>query len=193
MVSPRSVASVVSALVLCLGVSAALEASPIAVTFMVSASPTDPVYRGQTSAGTFTFDSSLVVPGGVVQNTTAGLNALSLAFNWAGGTWSALNADLWGLQFNPAGTLVSFGLGGEPSLATIPPSVFPDFMINGSFMLYSTPNGTFLGHMTGFSVDLDPDPPSQVPEPASLLLVGSGVAAVVGRRRVRRSRARQTR
>jgi hypothetical protein len=186
--SPRSIASVVCALALCLGVSSVLEASPIAVSFTVSASPTDPVYGGERGAGTFMFDSSLVVPGGIVQNTTVGLDALSIAFNWAGGTWSAVNADVWGLQFNQAGSLVSFGIGGEPSLTTIPSSVFPDFMINGPFMLYSTPNGTFLGNMTGFSVDLDPDPQPQVPEPASLLLVGSGIAAVVGRRRVQRSR-----
>ena len=186
---PRSIASAVCVLALCLGVSPVLEASPIAVTFTVSASPTDPVYGGQTSAGTFMFDSSLVVPGSIVQDTTAGLDALSIAFNWAGGTWSALNADLWRLQFNQAGTLVAFGLGGEPSLATLPSSVFPDFVINGSHILYSIPNGTFLGNMTGFSVDLDPESQPQVPEPASLLLVGSGIAAAMGRRRVQRSRA----
>src|SRR5262245_24665597 len=165
--------------------SQAGQASQITVDFTVAADPEDLVNVGTTGTGTFSFDSSLIPAGGGSLFTERGLGATSIAFSWDGTSWTRANADLFALLFASDGTLLDWGLGGEPGFTTISYSSFPDFMLStqGFPFLYSddmtaTRGGLFAGQLANWSVEA-----AHVSEPTSLMLLVLGVMTLCLRHR----------
>jgi hypothetical protein len=176
-----------------------VQADPITVTFTAFPAPGDPVNTGP-SMGSFMFDSSLIPPdGGQIQDSTYGLGATSVNFQWGTTLFTRANADLGELQFSSSGQLLAWVLGGTESptgragiysYITGPPSaVIDDIFVRtfagiggGADITYTLAGigGSWVGRLVTDSV------PAPVPEPTSMLLVASG-AALVARRMRRRT------
>src|SRR6185436_7601697 len=82
------------------------RASTIIYSFSVIA--TDGPLNGTTASGTFSFDSSSVVPGGI--NSATGL-LTSLDFTWNGITYNQTTANTGALAFSPSGALIEIVFG----------------------------------------------------------------------------------
>ena len=162
------------------------SADPVRVSFTAHPAANDPVNTGP-STGTFTFDSSLVVPGALVSDAANGL-ATDVSFFWGSTLFDITTADLIEMRFDAAGALEFWHLGGRAASLTSWVSqpgeqVVDDFSISpggpGRSFFYTLQGraGTFQGRVTA-----DPAP---VPEPATWLLLGSGAVALLRRRRSR--------
>jgi hypothetical protein len=157
----------------------------------------DPDFGNATSSGSFSILTTLRA-GQEGFDLVNGLDADAVSFTWAGKTWSADNADVLVLGFDEAGNVTRWSLngivpgdGGGTSFM-----LWPDFSvacgvcgIGRAGFSYTTPRsaefGIFSGRVTSFNMDLSATP-APVPEPMSLLLVGTGLAGLAARRRVRR-------
>ena len=167
----------------------ATHAALITVNFTVSAASDDPVFAGQTGSGSFSFDGSIAPSGGgQLFNTTTGLGALSLSFNWAGTAWSTGNADAYRLIFDAGGNLTGWGIEGFP-LGGIAASIFPDFDVNTLSGIPSQPGGGFAYDYDGVIFDGTLTAATTivqaVPLPPTLALLAialAGVAFVTGTR-----------
>jgi hypothetical protein len=162
------------------------RADPIKVTFTVFAAPGDPVNTAP-STGSFTFDSSLIPPGGGRVENLSGLGALDVNFAWSHTLWTTSNADLAELRFSPSGRLLAFFLAGIPAgltgFQTGPPeAVVDDFAIlsfqadsGAGFQYTNAGNPEVL--FGGVTTNLQP-----IPEPSSIVLLTTGVVLVLRRR-----------
>lgn len=175
---------------------AAADPVRLTVLFSVAGDPRDADFGSATSSGSFSILTTLG-PGQEGFDLVNGLDADAVAFAWAGATWNADNADVLVLGFDAAGNVTRWSLDGiVPGDAGGMNFVLsPDFTVacgtcttGRAGFSYTTPRsaelGIFSGSVTSFSMHLSaPDP---VPEPMSLLLVGTGLAGLAARRRLRR-------
>jgi hypothetical protein len=162
------------------------SADPVTVRFMVFPDASDPINLAPLNAS-FTFDSSLIpAQGGIVEDRTGQLASAISPFTWGNTLWTTANASVWSLSFDANGGLTDFNLGGAPSGFDAVAFVgADDFVIRvpiSGYTLAAVP-GERLFNARTFSPDL------VTPEPGTLLLLTSGVAALVARRKsiVRRS------
>jgi len=115
-----------------------------------------------------------------------GLGADQLSLTFAGASWTPANADVGLLTFLDGG-LVSWSIAADPADG-VSFLVWPDFQIacalNGCSFDYTTPRspslGIFEGRLSNTSVSIDPV--ASTPEPSTLLLCATGMAALLRRR-----------
>jgi hypothetical protein len=167
-----------AAVALLFWVSAA-NASPI--TYNFTAAATSGPLSGTVEHGTFSYDSSSIIPGGM--NAAVGL-LTSLSFTWNGISYDQTTANTGDLHFdaNTHLTQALFGTdcsaGGNCQLVGGNDSWFG---ITGGFFTYSVPNGLGGGSFTAVLA-------ISTPEPTTLALLGLG-SVLVGIVRHRGTRA----
>jgi hypothetical protein len=170
----RIISALIGGFALTLAVALNANASPITFSFSVTA--TDGPLDGITENGTFTYDSSSIIPGGV--NDNAGL-LTGLNFTWNGITYNQTTANTGDLSFDSGGDLTRafFGnncmaseCGAESGTNEWFLSAIPGETTPGGFN-YATPSTRGFGTVT---TALSP-----IPEPSTLALVGVGVAGLM--------------
>jgi hypothetical protein len=178
--------------------SSAAEPLRITVTFSIVGSSAEPDFGAATGTGQFSFVTAQ--PPATDQLNPAGFGLESMSFNWAGVDWNTSNADIYRIGLEPDGRPFAFSIGGAPSGLDLSLAV-PDFRLlfcvadiktptndcSEFTFEYSTSRSTTLGTFTGFlsqmSVAREPLDEAPVPEPMTLLLVGSGLGVIGARRR----------
>lgn len=153
-------------------VGLAAPAGAVPVTYQVSVDPINGgPFHGQSLSGTFTFDDSLIPAGGTGLVSSVALLDLSISF----GTLSFDETTAGGADFNFLnGLLVDFLLGGNINTITAGTDDFAILSSGVHSFLYSTvgsPTIYFTDSAISFSLV-----PTAVPEPATLALLGVGLA-----------------
>ena len=173
-------------LVLALGPMSA-QAGLLRVDFSVTA--TDGPLNGTSSSGFFTFDSSVIPPGGGDTTGTCGTACLTeLSFAWNGTSYDQNTANTGALAFDAAGNLTNFAIcpgasAGGGGCLTGPGD---DWALFGTGFNYTVDEmsgeigceGTIYCGSVEWSI-------SSVPTPATLALLGLGLLGVGYRRRQR--------
>jgi hypothetical protein len=156
-----------TALALFLGCQA--QAAPITYVFTVTA--TQGPLNGSISIGTFTFDTSSITPGAT--NSDPAL-LTDLDFVWDGITYDETTANTGYLTFDGSGVLTSatFGNFCSPGTCQVTPGS-EEWWVGGTAFDYSVPGAT-VGYAGTVTM-------SQTPEPASILLMISGMVALFAR------------
>jgi len=162
-----------------LGPAGWAEADTITYQFQVTA--TSGSLTGETSTGTFAFDSSLIPPGG---GRVVGLHLFNdLDFAWNGIHYDATNTQTGLLQFDSGGNLsqwefgtACFTAGGGGCVVRLIPPGFTDWEVRNnlasrppSFFEYGFPDLTF-GFGTENVTNVAP-----TPEPLSVTLLGAAL------------------
>jgi hypothetical protein len=124
-----------------LAASGVVSATPIHVDFGILQSDTYEGHRRGLFFGTWSFDDSLATPGGFFEDVFLGRPLDSFSFSWLGRRWDATNARLARLEFDEAGELRSWIIGGTAisgGCAAVgyldcigTPSSFGDFALTG--------------------------------------------------------------
>ena len=157
------------------------SADPVTISFTLFPDPTD-VVNLMPAMGRLTYDTSVIPMNGGLIIDDAGRLARDIAFTWSGTSWTDANAGVYALQFGEAGNLLHIRMGGAPNGLTtlvINPlsDAVNDFILTSPFFSYTLlgqpEERVFIGMMTS---------PAIVPEPGTLLLLGSGAAYLVRRR-----------
>ena len=172
--------------VLSLAFTVPAQAILITVNFTVTAAAGDPVNAGAIANGSFSFDSSIIPPGG---GNVGVLDPSGLSFTWTGTTWTDANARLGSgdalfdaLIFDAAGNLASWSAFGDPSdrLLETDLTAPDDFsIINGvAFLYHNQGQASFFEGSITWSTST-----GSAPEPASWLLLGAALVGLVGVRR----------
>jgi hypothetical protein len=172
---------IISALIggIALTLTAALNANASPITFSFSVTATSGPLDGITENGTFTYDSSSIIPGGGFNFDPELLTGLN--FTWNGITYNQTTANTGFLEFDSSGNLTEafFGddcmpggcqiAGGSNdwALSAVPGETAPNF----SYATPSIPTDIFGGTV---ATALSP-----IPEPSALALVGVGVAGLM--------------
>ena len=154
------------------GLIANAQATPVTWDFTVTA--TNGPLVGVSSTGTFTYDTSIIPPGGGSVGATNLLT--SLHFVWDGFTYNQTTANTGSLGFDSTGALLSFDFGTNCTAGGCGVTSGMEqwevggtvFTVTGGFAyaLANTPLGQFEGNIKLTQV---------IPEPASLAMLGVGV------------------
>ena len=181
----------VSGLALALTLVPDAVATPINYVFSVTA--TSGPLSGTTAAGTFSYDSSSIVPGGGFNDNIGLLTALN--FTWDGITYNQATANTGSLGFDGFGTLVGVAFGNDCSpgscivFSNRKEWSFSTFFTNfiPQDFIYARLGGTQVFHGTE---TLSQVVSQVVPEPSTWALLGAGLgglALAAVRRRTRRA------
>jgi hypothetical protein len=156
-------------LALIVAMMAKAEATPVTYSFSVTAI-SGPL-SGTTAMGTFTYDTSSIVPGGFNNNT--GLMT-ALNFAWDGITYSQTTANTGALGFDATGTLTAEIFGNHCR--------FSGCGINGGTEQWFVAFGLFVysiaGDGIGFGRETQALATTATPEPSALSLLGVGLAGL---------------
>lgn len=122
--------------------SGTAAAGPVFVDFAIYQSRTYSGERRGVYFGSWSFDSKLAKPNTVVEDVSVGIPLESLAFFWLGEHWHPGNARLARLEFDAAGELRSWTIGGTVTSGGCKavgvldcagvPSVGPDFTLTAT-------------------------------------------------------------
>jgi hypothetical protein len=148
----------------------AANASPI--TYNFTATATSGPLSGTVEHGSFSYDSSSIIPGGI--NAAVGL-LTSLSFSWNGISYDQTTANTGDLHFDANGHLTQALFGTDCSTTGNCQLVDGNdswFGITGGFFTYSVPGG--LGGGGSFTAVLA----VSTPEPTTLALLGLGSVLV---------------
>jgi hypothetical protein len=158
---------IISALIggIALTLTAALNANASPITFSFSVTATSGPLDGITENGTFTYDSSSIIPGGGFNFDPELLTGLN--FTWNGITYNQTTANTGFLEFDSSGNLTEAFFGDDcmPGGCQIAGGT-------NDWSLSAIPGETAPNFFEGNSVTTALSP---IPEPSTLALVGVGV------------------
>ena len=87
-------------------------ATPIHVDFAMYQPQSQGAAKRGLYFGTWSFDDSIITPGGIFEDVFKGRPLDAFAFSWLGREWKATNARLARIEFDEAGRLRSWVIGG---------------------------------------------------------------------------------
>ena len=165
----RSLFGGVTVLTMALAMAPSTQAA--AVFYGFSTTATSGPLNGTVAAGTFSYDSSSIVPGGLI--SALGL-LTSLTFTWDGIAYTSATINTGGLIFNGDGSLGQFVIGTHCSTGSCGGAPAGQAFV----VLAGTTTGFYrragAGEVTGtLSTTFAP-----VPEPSTLGVVGLGLAGI---------------
>ena len=174
-------------------------ATPIYVDFTVKQTTPFAGTRPGVYSGTWSFDDSLVKPGGIYEDSQKGRRLDSFSFEWLGQEWHTVNARLARIEFDEEGQLRSWIIGGTALSGTCGTAVLDcvglpapanDFYLVGTRLEPGIPPPELIavGVVPGFEDFAQAEGSfrvRQVPEPEPLSLLGGALLAfgVFSRRR----------
>ena len=178
------------------------SADPIRITvsFTATGDAADPEFGGVSGVGSFSLVTDQAPGSDGRRPEGFGLEAIS--FTWAGTTWDTAGADVYRVGREPSGRIYALLVGGRASgLDVLSPSAAPDFLLDFCVADVMTPEtdcsrivlqyvtersaplGVFTAFVPSFSILREPTDVAPVPEPLTLVLVGSGLCGIAIRRR----------
>ena len=150
------------------------QAAPLSYSFEVTA--TSGTLNGTTATGMFTFNDTIIPPGG---GPVYGINLLTdLSFTWNGISYDESSANTGWLTFDASGKLIYPGFGNNCNAGSCGVErISVQWYVTGdSYFAYST--GEEIGEGTSSF-----KPAAAVPEPTTMLLLGLGLVGLAGVRR----------
>jgi hypothetical protein len=177
-----------------LALSGVVSATPVYVDFGLYQTQSYGDARRGLYFGSWSFDDSIITPGGVFEDVYFGRPLDSFSFSWLGQRWNANNARLARIEFDEAGQLRSWIIGGTAvsgGCADVgfldcvgTPSAFADFSLTGVRAEPGLPPPSLraIGVLPGMDTFAEASGifmvrPSKIPEPGTLGMLGAALLA----------------